>query len=198
MLEKEGDVRVERIVARSGAQNGAAAPPRDIRLAELTPLFLSRRKQSAALFPLMVSLEELAGMSPALQGFIYLKILPLFKYLLYIRIALLITVLLSGFAVSWLYNQEGKTASDKANIRYTWQTWFGDVGLWSIIINLLSAIVLTLVIRAITARVQSNLPAAIKKLPSGVQTTIGAGTGMTVREQIASHLVPAFESLEFE
>ena len=146
----------------------------------------------------MVDLSDIAGASPALQGLLYLKILPLFKYLLYFRIGLLVIVMTSGIVVSVLYNHDSMSYNKKTDIRYTWQTWFGDVGLWSIIMQLLSAVAMTFIVRAISAHVQANLPKVIKMMPEKIQTTIGAGTGMTVRDQLAGHLLPAFDSLEFE
>lgn len=71
------------------------------------------------------------------------------RNLMYIRVACLVFLILVGSVMSWLYTSNVLSSKATISIRYTWMTWFGDTGLFLLILRLVTAIVLSLVFRAI-------------------------------------------------
>ena len=67
--------------------------------------------------------------------------------LLVLRIIYLIFLLLNGIYFTTLFNKKDEV--DSRRIRYIWQTWTGDRGIWPAVEDVFKAIMMTLVIKYI-------------------------------------------------
>jgi hypothetical protein len=68
------------------------------------------------------------------------------RNLMYIRVALLAILIVSGAVLSWLYSNSLSQQATAA--RYTWMTWFGDTGLLLLVLKLATAISVSVAFRA--------------------------------------------------